>query len=165
MKFIIIVALMLVCFSANAIITQSNSGSSMQNDGSTFKYHDKVELMVKAGSVIVKGQALQYSLSADDGFTVIPAVTAGVKIACIASEAIASGAYGKCQVWGHADFVLVDADTVATAGELGYASTTAGYVKGYPKTTINANAWYAPVGYFYDSESASGAKEFFISTF
>jgi hypothetical protein len=163
MKSLLLVVLFLIAFSAQALITSSISGTSQANDGSTFKYHDKVSLMVKAGANLSKGQAVVYDLTADDGYTVVAASTVGQKVACIMEETVVSGKAGKCQVWGWSDAVLVDASVVATAGELGYASATAGYLKGLPLTSVQS--YYAPVGRFIDSEAASGAVEFFISTF
>ena len=154
MKSLLLVVLFLIAFSANAILTSQISSTSVGANG-VIKAHDKVSIIVKAGANLSKGQAVTYDLTADDGFTVIAANAAGEKVACILEETLVSGATGKCQVWGFSDYVLVDASVAATAGELGYASTTSGYIKAVP--LANVQPYYSPVGQFLDSETASGA--------
>jgi hypothetical protein len=145
-------------------MTSNISSTSIDATG-TIKAHDKISIMVKAGAALTKGQSVTYDLTADDGFTVIPADAVGEKVACIIEETVASGAMGKCQVWGFSDSVLfasAAAANAATAGELGYASTTSGYIKAIPQASVAA--YYAPVGQFLDSDSATGSIQFFIST-
>jgi len=161
MKSLLLVVLFLVAFTAQAIMTSNISSTSIDATG-TIKAHDKISIMVKAGAALVKGQVVSYDLTADDGFTVVATDAIGQKAACVLEQSVAAGAMAKCQVWGFSDYVLVNATLAATAGELGYANA-AGYVA--PIALTGVASYYAPVGRFLDSETASGAVDFFISTF
>jgi len=162
MKLVLTAILFMVCFSANALITAPYS-SSVDNTG-TVTYKDKVFIMVYGSSALSAGQVAVLDVANDNGVYAKPSSSALETPLCVAVEAIAAGAMGKCQVYGYNSQILfAHGATAATAGEPMYLDTgTAGYVKALGYSSVEP--YYKSVGIFYDASAATGAVEAFIDT-
>ena len=121
---------------------------------------EKNFVYVKASAALAAGSVVALDLSADDGATALVGPTSGLAPHCIAVAAIASGAIGKCQIYGLIDAALFDStNSASVAGKRGYMSTNnAGYIS----ARATEVAGEVPLGYFYDAASASGSVQFFI---
>ncbi len=146
---------------AHAII--GNFGHSTNLDVAKVVVPESVEKLfinVKASAAIAAGQVASLDLTADDGGTALVGPTTGLAPLCIAVNAIASGAIGKCQTYGLFDAALFDStNSAAVAGKRFYMSTNnAGYIS----ARASEVATEFPLGIFYDAASASGSVQVFI---
>lgn len=156
MKMLIVMALALFALNGHALITDPMS-NQFDNTGAVVK-KEKVSIKVKNGesSSIAAGSVVVYSTSADNGATVASGSTAGMPVACVMEEACAAGAVCLCQKSGYHPAVLFDAAVGgAVAGEAGFHSATAYYVK----SNDSVAAGNVPLGVFLDTISATGSVE------
>lgn len=157
MKFVICFLFLVLSLNAMAIITTPSSNSKDALGEVTL--YDKVFISVQASEALVAGEVAVLSLATDDGMTVEDSATNTRKPLCVVDAAIASGAFGRCQIFGYGS-VLYDAGVPATAGNQAFISgSNAGYATGIAAPV----ATQFPIGEFLDTESyTSGTAEVFI---
>ena len=121
MKYLLIFALSITA--AYAIVADPMS-NQFDNTGTLVK-EDKVYIRVKAGEALSAGDVVIFDTTADDGATVSHTSELGGFSACVVEKALASGATGKCQVYGKASVNHSGFGDNATAGGALYASNDA----------------------------------------
>ncbi len=162
MKTLLLSLMLLVAVPAHAII--GHMGSSTNLDYAKAVVPESVEkifINVKASAAISAGMVVSLDLTADDGATALVGPTSGLAPICVAPLAIASGALGKCQIYGLFDAALFDStNSASVAGAKMYMSTNnAGYIS----ARVTELASEKSIGYFYDVASASGSMQVFLN--
>lgn len=132
------------------------------NADGTVKTTHKKYLVVKNGasSALTVGEFVGPDLTDDNGSSVDFVYTNSARALCmIVDTSCAVGALCKCQTFGFTDVAYFDAlGTTATAGGPGFARTDGAVAV---DSSIAASDY--PVGIFLDADSATGAKQFFIT--
>lgn len=160
MKTLILFSMALLSLNVFAFVGNVGHSTAFDFAGSPIaETIEKQFINVKASGTIAAGEIAAWSLSADDGATVVVAPVTGLAPACVMVNACASGAVCKCQVYGANDSVLFDASVTATAGKRAWIS---GGVAGYASARATEVATEIPVGYFFDASASTGAVQLFI---
>lgn len=129
-------------------------GQVVWHQGKAYKY-------VKAGAALAANRMCAYSLTGDDGTTVIyPAATADKNVAGLTMAAIASGGYGWIQVHGYCAPDFDGGSTDATAGLPVIAYDTIGKVIGCDVTVATQVA--GAFGVALDASTTDGTLEVFL---
>lgn len=130
-------------------------------DGTVKTTHKKYLVVKNSASVaLTAGEFVGPDLTDDNGIAVDFVYTASARALCmIVDTSCAVGALCKCQTYGFTDVAYFDAvGGTATAGGPGFANTAGSVVV---DGSIAASDY--PVGIFLDADSATGAKQFFIT--
>lgn len=132
------------------------------NADGTVKTTHKKYLVVKnsASGALTAGEFVAPDLTDDNGIAVDFVYTNSAKAICmIVDTSCAVGALCKCQTYGFTDIAYFDAvGGSATAGGPGFARTDGAVAV---DSSIAASDY--PVGIFLDADSATGAKQFYIT--
>jgi len=158
MKFLIATILSVATMAAYALITDPMS-NQFDNTGTLVK-EDKVFIQIKAGEALTAGDVVIFDVTADDGATVAHTSELGGFSACVVEKTLASGATGKCQVYGKASVNHSGFGDNAVAGSALYASNDAlgGKVTGITSPAASDH----PIGVALDALSATESIEAFI---
>lgn len=132
------------------------------NADGTIKTTHKKYLVVKnsAAGALTVGEFVAPDLTDDNGAAVDFVYANSARALCmIVDTSCAVGALCKCQTFGFTDVAYFDAAAgSATAGGPGFAKTD-----GSVSVDSSIAASDYPVGIFLDADSATGAKQFFIT--
>jgi hypothetical protein len=150
MKFLVLLVALVFSFNSFALL-QSGTSNSVDGAG-TVKHEDKVFIQIKAAQALTVGDVVILDVSANDGMTATKVSTVNSIPLCVVAETIASGAFGRCQVYGLAT-VKHDGTVIATAGQNYYLSATDGYASGL----ASPSATTYPIGLVYDTPGAASA--------
>jgi len=167
MKSLVLVFTMLLSLNAFGII--ANSFSSDRTNTGTVNYQDNIFVRIySATGSIAAGQVVvvDTSESADNGMYATTTTSVYKKPLCVAAEAIAEGASGKCQVYGVGSVTYAPgSSTVATPGEPAYMdNNTAGSVRAVGAVVAKTDpAFLHDVGVFMDHSSATANVPVFIN--
>lgn len=122
-----------------------------------------INVINKEGSTISAGMLVVWDISNDDGASVVIDTTRTANPACMMVKSCAANAICKCQTYGYTDAFLFDAEVAASANGVIYVSgANAGYGTARAPLSTEQIGSIKPVGFFYDTPSASGAVEAFI---
>lgn len=153
MKFLLAFALM---------VSSAFGAQNAYNADGTVKTRHAKYLVVKnsAASALTVGEFVAPDLTEDDGIAVDFVYTNSARALCmIVDTSCAVGALCKCQTYGFTDVAYFNAvGGTATAGGPGFARTDGAVAV---DSSIAASDY--PVGIFLDADSATGAKQFFIT--
>lgn len=170
MRFLIALITFAVAFNASALITKFGSNSET-NTGT--KIYDAVYIKVKATSTIQAGTIVKLDVanSPGDGITVTSSSNVYDKALCMADEAISTGAYGKCLVFGYTTKLLFVGEAPST-GDLAASPSVAGgplypaYTDGYARAIASATTFdgtFKMIGISLGANTASGAIKAFVN--
>lgn len=123
-----------------------------------------INVLNKEGSTIAAGSIVVWDVSNDDGASVIIDTTRTANPACMMAVSCASNAFCKCQTYGYTDILLFDSDNLAASasGRLYVSGANAGYVSARAPLSSEQIGSIKPIGFVYDTPSASAAIEAFI---
>lgn len=173
MKVLGILVGLFMAFEAFGVVTAPMS--NQYSATGSISRRDAIKIRVKngAGSAVAYGNVLCLDTTSDDGAEVKFCSSDGEESAvCVATQAIADGAMGYCQIFGYFDAIDLHAETAypdrhATAGRGVYVSSAgSGYVSGFSTdsgTGSALDASYKRIGTFLDSATATGTVEVFLS--
>lgn len=125
-----------------------------------------INVINQEGNALSAGMVAVWDVSNDDGGSVVISATRTSNPACVVTETCAVGALCKnCQTYGYYSSALFDstAGAVSASGKVYLSGENQGYVSARAPLSSEQIGSISPIGFFYDTPSASAAVEIFIN--